>query len=155
MATSSLVRPDRHAGKIVVSAAYGDPSVLSDVLLGRIEQTPGDFKILENLNVHFATSSTRQSGVGRRGRRPRSGRNELVRHWVEKTGCVNVVFPRDREREDEISGLHALESVERARSCTRTWRFMAADGSQCCGRRVDAVADGAVLHDRSSTGPSH
>jgi carbamoyltransferase len=55
MVTSSLgFHPDRHAGKIVGLAAYGDPKVLSDVLLGRIEQAPGDFRILDNLNVYFS-----------------------------------------------------------------------------------------------------
>lgn len=46
-------RPDRHAGKIVGLAAYGDPAVLGPVLLGRIEQRDGDFRIRQNLNVRF------------------------------------------------------------------------------------------------------
>ncbi|HEX4347313.1 MAG TPA: carbamoyltransferase C-terminal domain-containing protein [Vicinamibacterales bacterium] len=51
--TSSLgFKPSRHEGKIVGLAAYGDPEVLSDVLLSRVEQTPGNFKILE-INNHF------------------------------------------------------------------------------------------------------
>ena len=41
MVTSSLgFHPDRHAGKIVGLAAYGDPEVLAEVLLGRVERRP-------------------------------------------------------------------------------------------------------------------
>ena len=35
-------------------AAYGDPSVLRDVLLSRFHQEPGSFRILETNNVYFS-----------------------------------------------------------------------------------------------------
>lgn len=53
--TSGLgFQPSRHEGKIVGLAAYGDPAVLRDVLLSRVRQEPGDFKIVESHNVYFA-----------------------------------------------------------------------------------------------------
>ena len=53
--TSGLgFRPSRHEGKIVGLAAYGDPAVLRDVLLARIEQHAGSFRILESNNLYFA-----------------------------------------------------------------------------------------------------
>ena len=53
--TSGLgFRPSRHEGKIVGLAAYGDPTVLRDVLLARVDQRPGDFRILESNNLYFA-----------------------------------------------------------------------------------------------------
>ena len=44
----------RHEGKVVGLAAYGDPSVLGQVLLSRIEQEPGAFRIVESNNPYFA-----------------------------------------------------------------------------------------------------
>lgn len=53
--TSGLgFRPSRHEGKIVGLAAYGDPAVLRDVLLARIDRQPGGFRILESNNMYFA-----------------------------------------------------------------------------------------------------
>ena len=53
--TSGLgFRPSRHEGQIVGLAAYGDPAVLRDVLLARIEQHEGSFRILESNNLYFA-----------------------------------------------------------------------------------------------------
>jgi carbamoyltransferase len=53
--TSSLgFKPSRHEGKIVGLAAYGDPSILEDVLLARFDQQDGDFRILESNNIYFS-----------------------------------------------------------------------------------------------------
>jgi carbamoyltransferase len=53
--TSALgFKPSRHEGKIVGLAAYGDPSVLRDVLLSRFDQQPGTFRIRESNNLFFA-----------------------------------------------------------------------------------------------------
>jgi carbamoyltransferase len=97
MVTSALgFHPDRHAGKIVGLAAFGDPKVLADVLLSRVERTPGDFKLVENLNVRFAQHLA--------ARFPMIDvaaayqyvlevlATELVRHWAEKTGLDHVVL---------------------------------------------------------------
>ncbi len=53
--TSSLgFKPSRHEGKIVGLAAYGEPSILLDLVLSRFHQEPGNFKIVESNNVYFA-----------------------------------------------------------------------------------------------------
>ncbi len=53
--TSSLgFHPDRHAGKIVGLAAYGDPDVLSDAVRTRFDLADGDLRIRQNLNVFFS-----------------------------------------------------------------------------------------------------
>jgi carbamoyltransferase len=119
MVTSSLgFHPDRHAGKIVGLAAYGDPSVLSDVLLSRIEQTPGDFKILDNLNVHFSRHlSTRFPKVDMA-----AGWQHvlevvavnLVRFWVHETRCGNVVLSGGVTANVKMNQrIHEIDEVER------------------------------------------
>jgi carbamoyltransferase len=53
--TSSLgFKPSRHEGKIVGLAAYGDPSILLDLVLSRFYQEPGNFRIIESNNIYFA-----------------------------------------------------------------------------------------------------
>lgn len=53
--TSSLgFKPSRHEGKIVGLAAYGDPEILLNLLLGRFQQEPGSFRILESNNIYFS-----------------------------------------------------------------------------------------------------
>jgi len=53
--TSALgFKPSRHEGKIVGLAAYGDPSVLGDLLRRRFVQNNGGFRIVETNNLFFA-----------------------------------------------------------------------------------------------------
>ncbi|TKB63192.1 MAG: carbamoyltransferase [Nitrospira sp.] len=53
--TSSLgFKPSRHEGKIVGLAAYGDPSILLDLVLSRFHQEPGNFRIIESNNIYFS-----------------------------------------------------------------------------------------------------
>ena len=53
--TSGLgFKPSRHEGKIVGLAAYGDPSVLRELLLARFDIEPGSFRIRESNNLYFA-----------------------------------------------------------------------------------------------------
>lgn len=50
--TSALgFKPGRHEGKIVGLAAYGEPKVLLDLVLGRFHQEPGTFRMRESNNV--------------------------------------------------------------------------------------------------------
>lgn len=95
--TSSLgFRPTRHEGKIVGLASYGDPSILTDILLSRIEQTPGDFKIFESNNVYFtrylATHFPKIDVASAYQRALEVVATNYVRHWVEKTGIDTVVL---------------------------------------------------------------
>ena len=117
--TSSLgYNPDRHAGKIVGLAAYGDPSILSDALLTRFLQTPGDYRILDNLNVYFSRHLA--------SRFPKIDvaaayqyvlevvAQNLVRHWVRETGCDAVVLSGGVTANVKMNQrIHEVEGVER------------------------------------------
>jgi carbamoyltransferase len=95
--TGSLgFRPDRHAGKIVGLAAYGDPGVLADVLMSRVRFEDGTFRLADNLNVYLSrhlasefpmidVAAAYQHVLERVAAR-------WVRHWVERTGCGAIVL---------------------------------------------------------------
>jgi len=118
MVTSSLgFHPDRHAGKIVGLAAYGDPKVLADVLLARVKREPGDFKLVENLNVRFAQHLA--------ARFPMIDvaaayqyvlevlATDLVRHWARETGCTNVVLSGGVTANVKMNQrIHELDEIE-------------------------------------------
>ncbi|WP_336366670.1 carbamoyltransferase family protein [Marinobacter sp. C2H3] len=95
--TSSLgFKPSRHEGKIVGLASYGDPSILGDILLSRIEQTPGDFRIYEANNVYFsrylASKFPKIDVAAAYQYVLEKVATRYVRHWVEKTGIDTVVL---------------------------------------------------------------
>jgi carbamoyltransferase len=119
MVTSSLgFHPDRHAGKIVGLAAYGEPDVLSGVLLGRIEQAPGDFRILDNLNVYFSrhlASRFPKVDVAAAWQRVLEiVAVNLVRHWVRETKCDAVVLSGGVTANVKMNQrLHEIDEVER------------------------------------------
>jgi carbamoyltransferase len=95
--TSGLgFKPSRHEGKIVGLAAYGDPSVLRDVLLSRFAQDDGNFRILESNNIYFArllasqfpkidVAAAYQHVLERVATR-------YVRHYLEQSGLRRVVL---------------------------------------------------------------
>ena len=89
-------KPDRHAGKIVGLAAYGDPSVLGEVLLGRFKQANGEYQILDALNYFFdrflATKFTMIDVAAAYQHVLEVVATNLVDYWVRKTGCANVVL---------------------------------------------------------------
>ncbi|MBK7643014.1 MAG: carbamoyltransferase [Planctomycetes bacterium] len=117
--TSSLgFSPDRHAGKIVGLAAYGDPRVLAEALLSRVEfGDEGDFRLYQNLNVHFSrhlashfpmidVAAAYQYVLELVAAR-------LVRHWVRKTGCANVVLSGGVTANVKMNQrIHEVEEVE-------------------------------------------
>lgn len=95
--TSSLgLKPSRHEGKVVGLAAYGDPAVLQDVLLGRFEQTPGDFRMADSNNIHFARHLAARfpkidvAAAYQRVLEIVAG--NYVRYWLDKTGCDTLVL---------------------------------------------------------------
>jgi carbamoyltransferase len=95
--TSSLgFKPTRHEGKIVGLASYGDPDILSEILLSRIEQTPGDFKIFESNNVYFSrylASHFPKIDVAAAYQRVLEViATRFVEYWVKKTGIDTVVL---------------------------------------------------------------
>ncbi len=118
--TSSLgFRADRHAGKIVGLAAYGDPAVLSDVLMRRVVETPGDFRLVQNLNLFFSrhlaarypmidVAAAYQHVLERVA-------CKLIEHWVRETGCENVCLSggvtanvKMNQRIHEVPGVKGL-----------------------------------------------
>jgi carbamoyltransferase len=118
MVTSALgFHPDRHAGKIVGLAAYGDPKVLSDVLLARVVQTPGDFKLVENLNVRFAQHLAARFPMIDVAAAYQHVLEvvavNLVRHWVKETGCANVVLSGGVTANVKMNQrIHEIDEVE-------------------------------------------
>ena len=95
--TSSLgFRPSRHEGKIVGLAAYGDPQILADILLSRIEQREGDFQILQANNIYFsrylATLFPKIDVAAAYQHVLEVVATRFVRYWVQKTGLTSVVL---------------------------------------------------------------
>ena len=95
--TSSLgFKPSRHEGKIVGLASYGDPSILGDILLSRIEQTPGDFRIYEANNVFFsrylASKFPKIDVAAAYQYVLEKVATNYIRYWVEKTGIDTIVL---------------------------------------------------------------
>ncbi len=95
--TSSLgYQPGRHEGKIVGLASYGDPDILSEILLSRIDQSSGDFKIYESNNIYFSrylashfpkidVAAAYQDVLEKVA-------VKFVQYWVQKTGINKVVL---------------------------------------------------------------
>ncbi|OGO25641.1 MAG: carbamoyltransferase, partial [Chloroflexi bacterium RBG_16_52_11] len=95
--TSSLgFKPSRHEGKIVGLAAYGDPDVLLDVVLGRFHQQPGDFRIIESNNVYFSRYLTtlfpKVDVAAAYQRALEIVATNYIRHYVQQTGIGTVVL---------------------------------------------------------------
>lgn len=95
--TSSLgFKPSRHEGKIVGLASYGDPSILGDILLSRIQETPGDFRIYEANNVYFsrylASKFPKIDVAAAYQHVLEKVAVNYIRYWVEKTGIDTIVL---------------------------------------------------------------
>lgn len=95
--TSALgFRPNRHEGKIVGLAAYGDPSVLRDVLWQRFECEEGDIRILASMNYLFTRSLAQY--VAKRDVAAAYQRvleevgAKTVEYWLKKTGLRKVAM---------------------------------------------------------------
>ena len=95
--TSSLgFKPSRHEGKIVGLASYGDPEILSELLLSRIEQTAGNFRIFESNNIYFsrylASHFPKIDVAAAYQHVLEIVAVNYVKHWVEETGVDTVVL---------------------------------------------------------------
>ena len=95
--TSALgFRPCRHEGKIVGLAAYGDPGLLEEVLLGRFELVPGSYRILEGNNVYFsrhlASRFPKIDVAAAYQRVLEVVACGVIAHWLEQTGLDRVVL---------------------------------------------------------------
>jgi carbamoyltransferase len=117
--TASLgFNPNRHAGKIVGLAAYGDPEVLSSVLRSRFDTSvPGTYRILQNLNVYFSrhlASRFPMVDVAAAYQRVLEEiASELVGHWIRQTGCRKVVLSGGVVANVKMNQrIHEVEGVE-------------------------------------------
>lgn len=95
--TSSLgFKPSRHEGKIVGLASYGDPKVLSDILLNNIEQTDGDFQIFGANNVYLsrylASHFSKIDVAAAYQYVLEVVATKYIKYWVKKTGIDTVVL---------------------------------------------------------------
>ncbi|MDT0593615.1 carbamoyltransferase family protein [Glaciecola petra] len=95
--TSSLgFKPSRHEGKIVGLASYGDPDILTPILLSRIEQRKGDFKIYQANNVFLsrllASEFPKIDVAAAYQKVLEVVAAEFVKYWVEQTGMTNIVL---------------------------------------------------------------
>jgi len=95
--TSSLgFKPSRHEGKIVGLASYGDPKILTDILLSRIEQKDGDFKIAGANSVYlsrYLASKFPKIDVAAAYQNVLEVvATNFVKYWVDKTGIDTIVL---------------------------------------------------------------
>ena len=95
--TSSLgFKPSRHEGKIVGLASYGDPKVLSEVLLSHIHQTDGDFQIFGSNNIYLsrylAAQFSKIDVAAAYQYVLEVVATRFIEYWVKKTGIDTVVL---------------------------------------------------------------
>lgn len=95
--TSSLgFKPGRHEGKIVGLASYGDPDVLSDILLSHIQQVDGDFRIFGSNNIflsrYLASHFSKIDVAAAYQHVLEVVAVNFVRYWVKKTGIDTIVL---------------------------------------------------------------
>ncbi|MBF0454216.1 MAG: carbamoyltransferase [Magnetococcales bacterium] len=96
--TSSLgFNPDRHAGKIVGLAAYGDPALLSELLLSRFDRSqPGHFRMFQSLNVYFSRALASHFPMVDVAAAYQAVlelvAGEVVAHWAKKMACDHLVL---------------------------------------------------------------
>jgi len=95
--TSSLgFKPSRHEGKIVGLAAYGDPTIVLDLVLSRFQREPGTFQIVESNNIYFsrylASLFPKIDVAAAYQRVLEIVATEYVRHYVATTGFDTLVL---------------------------------------------------------------
>jgi carbamoyltransferase len=95
--TSSLgFKPSRHEGKIVGLASYGDPDVLSDILLSHIQQADGDFRIFGSNNIYLsrylAAHFSKIDVAAAYQHVLEVVAVNFVKYWVKKTGIDSIVL---------------------------------------------------------------
>lgn len=89
-------RPDRHAGKIVGLAAYGDTAVLGPAVLGRFRCADGAYAMDESFNKYFcyylATTYPMIDVAAAYQWVLEQVAAETLAYWVQRTGCSSVVL---------------------------------------------------------------
>jgi len=118
--TSSLgYHPDRHAGKVLGLAAYGDPDVLSPLLDERVLTEDGSLRLVDALNIHFSrylagrfpiidVAAAWQATLERVA-------CALASHWLNETGADALVLSGGVAANVKMNQrLHALPQVKRS-----------------------------------------
>jgi len=110
-------KPDRHAGKIVGLAAYGDPQVLGDVVMSRFHIEPQQYRIFENLNTFFARHcAVRYPMVDVAAAWQwvlEQVAGKLVKYWLDTLGCSKVVLSGGVTANVKMNQrIHELEGVD-------------------------------------------
>jgi carbamoyltransferase len=89
-------KPSRHEGKIVGLAAYGDPRILVDIILGRFCQEPGLFRILESNNIYFSrylsTLFPKIDVAAAYQRTLEIIATNYISHYIRRTGIDSIVL---------------------------------------------------------------
>jgi len=109
--------PDRHAGKIVGLAAYGDPGVLGEAILAKFHQQDSEYRIFDNLNSYFSrhvacrfpmvdVAAAWQWVLEQVACR-------LVQYWVDTLGCSKVVLSGGVTANVKMNQrIHEIEGVD-------------------------------------------
>jgi len=109
--------PDRHAGKIVGLAAYGDPGVLGEAILAKFHQQDSEYRIFDNLNSYFSrhvacrfpmvdVAAAWQWVLEQVACR-------LVKYWVDTLGCSKVVLSGGVTANVKMNQrIHEIEGVD-------------------------------------------
>ena len=111
--------PDRHAGKIVGLAAYGEPAVLGDALLAQFEWSDGAFRIRGSSNLYLARYlATRFPKIDVAAAYQRVLEETVARqvaYFVEQTGVDTVVLSggvaanvKMNQRVHEVAGVNRI-----------------------------------------------
>ena len=109
--------PDRHAGKIVGLAAYGDPGVLGEAILAKFHQEDAEYRIFDNLNSYFSRHvATRFPMVDVAAAWQwvlEQVACRLVKYWAETLGCSKVVLSGGVTANVKMNQrIHEIEGVD-------------------------------------------
>jgi carbamoyltransferase len=115
--TSSLgFHPDRHAGKVVGLAAYGDPGVLGEALLATARAGDGTLRLHDVLNIHLSRHLAGRFSMVDVAAAWQHVLEVLacrfVAHWLDRTGCDRLVLSGGVAANVKMNQrLHALPGV--------------------------------------------
>jgi carbamoyltransferase len=109
--------PDRHAGKIVGLAAYGDPAVLGEAILAKFHQEDGQYRIFSPLNSFFSRHvATRYPMIDVAAAWQwvlEQVACRLVQYWARKLGCSKVVLSGGVSANVKMNQrIHEIEEVD-------------------------------------------
>jgi carbamoyltransferase len=109
--------PDRHAGKIVGLAAYGDARVLGEAILAKFHQEDSEYRIFDNLNSYFSRHvAVRFPMVDVAAAWQwvlEQVACKLVRYWADTLGCSKIVLSGGVTANVKMNQrLHELDGID-------------------------------------------